>query len=178
MLAPCSNRMRNILPLCLALAACSAETIPENFDPDAKAKEQAAKERAADRAAVRAGFAPEAPAPMKTVSVDPPKTNAPGSILPPGDRQYRYIGRWAATPALCAIGAWRFQTRKLSTAGETSCELPTIAAVPTGYELSGVCQAEGRKTEQTLKLGFDDAKRIMTVRGKTLGPVSLIYCGD
>lgn len=170
--------MRTLLPLTLVLAGCSAETVPTAFDPDAKAKEQEAKERAADRVAVSAGFAPEAPAPIKTVSVDPPKTDTPGSMLPASDRQYRYIGRWAATPDLCNTGAWRFQTRKLVTAGETSCDFPDVAAVPNGYRLTGICQAEGAKTEQTLQLGFDEAKRAMTVQGRTLGPATLIYCGD
>lgn len=170
--------MRNVLPLCLVLAACSAETVPENFDPDAKAKEQAAKERAADQSAVKAGFKPTAPEPLETVSVDPVKASAPGTILPPGDRQYRYIGRWAANAGMCETGAWRFRTRSLETAGETSCDLPTVAAVRTGYELSGVCRAEGKATEQSLLLSFNEDKRTMTVRGKTLGPATLIYCGD
>lgn len=173
--------MRSIVvpPILFLLSACSgSEPIDSTFNAQAKAEQQAANERVADRAAVQAGFQPDQPKPMETVSVDPPKTDTPGSILPRADRQYRYIGRWAATPDLCANGAWRFQTRKLTTAGGTSCELPTIAAVPTGYELSGTCQAEGKKTEQTLKLGFDEGKRAMTVRGKTLGPATLIYCGD
>lgn len=170
--------MRNTLPLCLALAACSNEAVPTAFNAQAKADEQAAKQRAADNRAVQAGFKPEAPAPLATVSVDPPKTPAPGAILPASDRQYRYIGRWAAAPALCTSGAWRFQTRKLTTAGETSCEYPTVSALPNGYRLNGFCQAEGVKTDQTLKLSFDEARRTMHVEGKSLGPINLIYCGD
>lgn len=170
--------MRIALPLMLAVTACSSQDAPKGFDPEAKAKEQAAKERAADRAAVKAGFVPDAPEPMKTVSVDPPKTDVPGSILPPSDRQYRYIGRWASTASLCETGAWDFKTRKLKTAGATSCDFKTVAAVPTGYRLEAVCRAEGQKTEQTLDLTFNEATRSMSVRGKTLGPAALIYCGD
>lgn len=171
--------MRIVLPLfCLTLAACSAERNPESFDPQAKADEQAAKERVADEKAVSAGFQPNAPEPIQTVSLDPPKTPSPGAILPPGERQYRYLGRWAATPALCARGSWRFESRKLVTAGETSCDLPEVANRPSGYDLTGVCQAEGVKTPQTLNLTFNEANRTMTVRGKTLGPTTLIYCGN
>lgn len=166
------------LPLCLLLMACSSETVPKAFDPEAKAKEQAEKQRAADRAAVKAGFVPDAPEPMKTVSVDPPKTDVPGSMLPPADRQYRYIGRWAASPQLCETGAWRFKTRKLTTAGETSCDFTTVATVPVGYRLESECTAEGAKTTQTLRLSFDEGEKTMTVRARTLGPATLIYCGD
>lgn len=170
--------MRIVLSCLLILTACSSEETPKAFDPEAKAKQQAAKERAADRAAVKAGFVPDAPEPMKTVSVDPPKTDAPGSMLPPSDRQYRYIGRWAATAKLCETGAWDFKTRKLKTAGETSCDFKTVAGVPTGYQLEAICRADGQKTEQTINLTFNEDTRSMSVRGKTIGPAALIYCGD
>lgn len=172
--------MRRLAPvsLCLIIVACSSETVPSAFDPDAKAKQQAAQERAADRVATDAGFQPNAPAPIRTVDLDAPKTDTPGSMLPPGDRQYRYIGRWAATPARCQGGAWEFKSRKLATAGETSCDFTTVAAVPTGYRLEAMCQAEGMKTAQTLQVAFNDDQRSMTIRGKTLGPATLIYCGD
>lgn len=170
--------MRIALPLLLALTACSSQDAPKAFDPEAKAKQQAARERAADRAAVKAGFVPDAPEPMKTVSVDPPKIQVPGSILPPSDRQYRYIGRWAATTKLCGTGAWDFKTRKLKTAGETSCDFKTVAGVPTGFQLEAICRADGQKTEQTINLTFNEDTRSMSVRGKTIGPAALIYCGD
>jgi hypothetical protein len=162
----------------LLIGACSeAGPISNAFDPEAAAKKQAAREQAADQRAVRAGFAPEQPAPIDTARIDPLPIATPGSALPPATDAYRYIGRWAATPVLCRDGAWRFETRKLSTAGETSCKFDTVAAVPTGYELPGVCEAEGAKTQQTLKLDFDEKRKIMRVEGKTLGPVDLIYCG-
>lgn len=167
------------LALCsLLLVSCTSETTSNSFDPAAKAEQQAAKERAEDRAAVKAGFAPPAPAPMETVSVDPPKTTVPGSMLPPADREYRYIGRWAANPQLCATGAWRFQTRKLTTAGETSCTFNTVATVPVGYRIEAACEAEGTKSEQTLRMSFDEGDKTMTVRARTLGPATLIYCGE
>lgn len=167
-----------ILSLCLLILSCSNESTPSTFDPEMKAKEQASKERAADRAAVKAGFQPDAPAPIPTLTLDPPKTDAPGAILPPADSEYRYLGRWAATPALCANGAWQFSSRKLTTAGETACDFTSVATVPVGYRLEAVCQSEGTKTEQTLRLSFDDGEKTMTVRGRTLGPATLIYCGE
>ena len=167
-----------LLPLLLA-AACSREgPIANTFDPEAEAAKQAARERAADQRAVRAGFQPDQPAPLATDRIDPVPIATPGSALPPATDAYRYIGRWAATPVLCRDGAWRFETRRLSTAGETSCKFETVAAVPTGYELPAVCEAEGTKTTQTLKLDFDDGRKVMRVAGKTLGPVDLIYCGS
>lgn len=162
----------------LLVAGCSSnEAVESAFNAQSKAEEQAARERAADRSAIQAGFQPAQPGPLATVSVDPPKTSAPGATLPGADRQYRYIGRWAATPAMCRDGAWRFQVRKLMTKG-ASCELPTVAAVPSGYVLAGTCRAKGVKSEESLRLRFDERLRTMRVAGRTLGPADLIYCGD
>lgn len=167
------------LGLGLSLVACSAGDVTEStFNAQAKADEQAKREGVADRAAVRAGFEPSQPAPLATVSVDPVKASAPGEILPPADRQYRYIGRWAVTPAACREGVWSFQTRRLTTAGDTACDLPTVAARPSGYELNGTCRTQGVKTAQTVKLTFDERQRTMHVDGRTVGPLDLIYCGD
>ncbi len=172
--------MRTAISLAAALivTACSdANPVTNTFDPEAAAKKQAARERAADQRAVRAGFEPEQPEPLATARIDPLPIATPGSALPPATDAYRYLGRWAATPVLCRDGAWRFETRKLTTAGETSCKFETVAAVPTGYELAGVCEAEGTRTQQTLKLDFDEKRKLMRVEGRTLGPVDLIYCG-
>lgn len=161
------------------IAACSApDPIDSTFNAQAKAEEQAARERAADARAVRAGFTPDQPAPMETSTVDPPAIARPGIALPASDAKYRYIGRWAASANLCDHGAWKFRSRKLSTAGEASCDLPEVAVVPSGYELTGTCKAEGKETEQKLKISFDERRGTMRVAGRTLGPVDLIYCGD
>lgn len=171
-------RVASLILPALLLAACNSPSpIANAFDPEAEAAKQAARERAADQRAVRAGFEPDQPAPLATPRIDPVPIATPGSALPPATDTYRYIGRWAATPVLCRGGAWRFETRRLSTAGETSCKFETVAAVPTGFELTGMCEAEGTKTPQTLKLAFDEKRKIMRAEGKTLGPVDLIYCG-
>lgn len=159
----------------LALTACSAgDPIDSTFNAQAKA----AEERAADAAVVRAGFAPDDPGPIENgVAVDPAVTPAPGAILPPATAQYRYLGKWAASPALCADGWWRFETRKLRTFGETSCELPEVAATRTGYELRGKCDSEGRKSAESITLRFDERSRRMRLEARTLGPADLLYCG-
>src|SRR3546814_12765913 len=44
----------------------------------------------------------------------------PAGSLPPADAASRYVGRWAATPPLCATGAWRFHARRSDTRVEVS----------------------------------------------------------
>lgn len=162
----------------LAVAGCSGgNPVSNTFSADAKAERRMAKQAAADNRALKAGFAPEQPGGLEMPRIDPVAVSAPGAALPPSADQYRYIGRWAASPDLCARHAWRFQTRSLATDGATSCTLPTVAAVPGGYELQGSCKARGTATEQTLKLSFDERRRTMRVAGKSLGPITLIYCG-
>lgn len=171
--------MRCAIPLMLlTLAACGeGGTVANAFDPQVEADKQAARERVADRRAVEAGFQPEQPEPLAMTRIDPVSVATPGTALPPATDAYRYLGRWAATPILCRDSIWRFETRKLSTAGATTCKFETVAAVPTGYEMPAVCESDGRKTEQQLKLHFNEYTRTMRVEGQTVGPVDLIYCG-
>ena len=141
------------------------------------AENRQVEEERVEQAAVSAGFKPGGPAPMATVAVDPVPVAAPGTALPPDSMQYRYIGRWAASVPLCRDGAWTFETRKLTTAGETSCTFTNVAAALEGYKLEGTCSAEGRDQVETVELSFDEAKKRMRVAGKTLGPAELLYCG-
>lgn len=162
-----------LMTLLMTVAGCSGET-----GPIANTEGAPAASTANDTAAVDAGFQPPTPAPLATVSVDPVDTPAPGALLPSADRQYRYIGSWAPSAALCASAAWRFETRKLTTAGDVSCDLPTLAAVPTGFKLQGTCGAGRRKLPETIDLSFDESKRTMRVASIASFPsVELIYCG-
>ncbi len=154
------------LAILSCLAGCAEPA--DNRQAEALAREEAA---------ARAGFRPGGPAPMATVAIDPVPVDRPGTRLPPATMEYRYIGRWAATPALCRDGAWTFETHRLSTAGETSCRFAEIAAMLEGFRLEGQCTAEGRNSAETLELSFDEARKRMHVEGKTLGPADLIYCG-
>lgn len=169
--------MRSALFSCLVLAACSGADASNPLNRQAQAEQAVAKARAADASAVKAGFAPDQPAPLKVPSVDAPTTSAPGATLPPADAAYRYLGRWAVTPRLCQESGWQFQTRKLSAVGKTSCDLPEVSVTPTGYELRGTCRSGRRQAAETIRLHFDERRKRMRVEGQTLGPADLLYCG-
>lgn len=170
-----------IILLCASpgVAGCSSsEGAADSGLVQANLSTQQATERLADAKAVGTGFRPAPPAPLETASVDPVTASAPGAILPPTTMQYRYIGRWAATSALCEGGAWTFSTRKLATTGKIDCDLPVVATVPSGYEMQGICKTGGTKTVQTLKLVFDEPAKRLHVSGQTVGPATLLYCGN
>lgn len=91
-----------------------------------------------------------------------------------------YVGRWAATDALCADGAWVFEDRSLSTAGETSCQFDKVTPNATGYEVEAQCMAEGARAPFTLTLTLTDpaSPQSMTASGGPWGGgVTLRRCG-
>ncbi len=106
----------------------------------------------------------------------PSLSTAAGS-LPPADAAYRYVGRWAATPQLCATGAWRFHERRLDTAGEVSCTFDKIDRAPGGYDIAATCLAEGNRISDTIALRFAESARAMLVSSKMWDGVGLSYCG-
>lgn len=170
--------MRTVLLSCLLITACSRPADVANaFDPQKKADARAAKERAADARGVRAGFTPDQPEPLALGNVDAPETPGPGAILPAATEEYRYIGRWAPDAAQCAAGAWKFKTRDLTLPDGHGCDLPTVAAVPSGYELQGQCKGDRRRRGDTVKLIFDDRAKRMRVTTGTFGSATLLYCG-
>ncbi|HVI98670.1 MAG TPA: hypothetical protein VM657_06340 [Sphingomonas sp.] len=101
---------------------------------------------------------------------------APGT-LPPADAEDRYVGRWAATQQLCATGAWRFQPKRLDTAGEVSCAFDDVKKVPGGYDIAASCLAEGQQSKDTIQLRFAESARAMLVQSKMWDGVGLTYCG-
>lgn len=106
-----------------------------------------------------------------------PAQPAPGA-LPPADANLRFVGVWAAEPALCEQGAWRFSERGLETAGEISCRFERINPVPGGYDIATTCIAEGDETRDTLRLRFaESAKAMMVETDKVLQPIGLNWCG-
>ena len=100
----------------------------------------------------------------------------PGT-LPPADAEYRYAGRWAATQQLCETGAWRFQPKRLDTAGEVSCTFDNVEQVPGGYDIAASCLAEGNRTKDTIELRFAESAQAMLVQSKMWDGVGLTYCG-
>lgn len=159
------------LPLLLVMTACSSGS-----DRNPGGTNDAETANVAGNKAERAGFVPPAPAPLKTVSLDPSEASEAGA-LPTNDKQYRYLGHWATDRALCGTRTWYFLSRNFTASDGQKCKFPTVAAVPTGYELQGECQGEGGKVAQTIKLHFDEAARVMRLTGTTVGPVDLNYCG-
>lgn len=110
-------------------------------------------------------------------AVAAPAQPAPG-VLPPADANLRFVGIWAAEPALCDEGAWRFSERGLETAGEVSCQFERLNPVPGGYDIATMCTAEGEETRDTLRLRFaESAKAMMVETDKMLQPTGLTWCG-
>ncbi|MCM8731359.1 hypothetical protein ACFO8O_10350 [Hephaestia sp. GCM10023244] len=97
--------------------------------------------------------------------------------LPPADSPYRYVGRWAATQQACDSGAWRFEERRLTTAGEVSCSFDSVVKAPGGYDIAATCQAEGHRAPDKIKLRFAESARAMLVSSGMWDGVGLTYCG-
>ncbi|MBW0149769.1 MAG: hypothetical protein U1A07_14020 [Phenylobacterium sp.] len=99
---------------------------------------------------------PAAPAEVPAAT---PQAPAPDAARP------GYVGRWAATPALCADGAWTFRHDGLNTAGEVSCRFDGVAALDDGYEIAATCTAEAPPQSHRLNLSLSPDGRTMSVRG-------------
>jgi hypothetical protein len=155
----------------LALAACSQEPASE------AAGDRTAEAEATAPAPVETGgiVAPAEPAPAES---PPPSQDASAlpDKLPPADVANRYVGRWAAREQLCDTGAWRFERRRLVTAGEVSCDFDDVAKAPGGYDIAATCLAEGSTSKDTLQLRFAESAQAMLVKSK-MWDVGLIYCG-
>lgn len=101
-----------------------------------------------------------------------PPAKAPVAVNPgpPGPLQSQppsYVGRWAASPDLCAAGAWAFTDKTLTTAGEVSCAFEQVTATDTGWIAEGACTAEGLTEAAVLVLNTTRAgpARTLAVTG-------------
>jgi len=103
---------------------------------------------------------------------EPPAPAAPEPEAAPP----RYVGRWAAKLELCRDGAWDFQQRHLSTAGEVSCDFDRVDEAQGGYDIAAICLAEGSRAPDRIKLRFAESAGAMLVESKTFAPVGLIRC--
>jgi hypothetical protein len=123
-----------------------------------------------------------APPPLDTMMsngsapADEPTATEAGT-LPPAGAEYRYAGRWAATEQLCDTGAWRFQPKRLDTAGEVSCTFDKVEKVAGGYDIAASCLAEGTRSADTIALRFAESAQAMLVQSTMWDGVGLIYCG-
>jgi len=133
-------------------------------------RQHSSADHADDRAASQ-------PAPV-AVSAPKASPDVPGTALPPADAKLRYIGRWAARLDLCRAGAWRFTARRLSTAGEVSCDFDHVGPIPGGYAIDATCTAEAPPVKDHFTLRFAESARAMLVAGsKVLADTGLIWCG-
>ncbi|MDP3490531.1 MAG: hypothetical protein Q8R71_10375 [Phenylobacterium sp.] len=107
---------------------------------------------------------------LAACGVNEPETppSAPSAVAPaasPAAATPAYVGRWAATPALCSDGAWTFRHDGLSTAGEVSCRFDGVAALDEGYEIAATCTAQAPPQTHRLHLSFTAAGETMNIRG-------------
>lgn len=139
------------LGLCLVLAACGREAA----DPGTPA------------------VAPEPP-----TAAGPAPTTAVTSDVP---QPAPYVGRWAATAALCAHGAWMFEPGRVATAGEVSCDFTTVRPQGAGYQISAKCLSEGTAEPQVFQLalaGAGPAQSMTVTGGPWAGPTTLVRCPE
>lgn len=107
---------------------------------------------------------------------DAPLNNA--AAVPTDGAAARFVGRWAAKPELCEGGAWRFEEKKLATAGEVSCDFDRVTHVADGYDVAAKCLADGVTSQETIKLRFSGEEERMRVESKTFRPIELGRCGS
>lgn len=80
---------------------------------------------------------------------------APQPDAPPGKVKqafFDWTGRFAASPNLCSGGAWNFARNRISTAGETSCNVDETRDQGDRATLFLSCTAEGMKTKEVWTL--------------------------
>lgn len=121
-----------------------------------------------ERAPVEEAAAPEAPA-----------AAAPAQASQTLQGPAAYVGRWAATPELCENGAWEFQARALSTAGEVSCQFDQVTPTASGFDIEARCVAQAPETRHTLTLTLTDPappQSMTAAGGPWSGSVTLMRC--
>lgn len=149
--------------LALALGACSRSetTTVRPAAPAAPAAPASSAQGEAAKAVTR--LAPRPPKPP-----EPPKMRR------------AYVGRWAATPQLCAEGAWRFDTLNVATAGEVSCRFGAVrsegAQGPESYQVDAICFAEGAETRESFTLAMAGRDRMAVRGGPWSRPIELQRC--
>lgn len=117
-----------------------------------------------------------APNSLQTANQSTPAVPHP---LPPQETDLRFIGTWAAEPAMCAQAPWKFSERELETTGHVRCAFERINAVPGGYDIATTCTAEAEEQKDELRLRFNEDGPTMALNtNKVLSEIGLIYCGN
>ena len=144
---------RALLAILLLLADCG-----EGGGPDGGAPERSGPSRA------EAGAGASNP----DLSVSAP----PGGRAPAG-----FVGRWAASPELCASGAWVFSPDRLVTAGEVACDFQEVTADADGWTVRASCTAQAPAEPATLRLSRAEGGGL-AVSGGPFQPVTLRLCAE
>lgn len=150
-----------ILGLAGALAACSSEPAPSANSAAPETPETAVVNEAAIGAPSDA---------HDDVLLNNAAASTDGAAA-------RFVGKWAATKQLCESGGWRFEEKKLATAGEVSCDFDRVTHVADGYDVEAKCLAESVTSQEVIKLRFAEDDARMRVESKTFRPIELGRCG-
>lgn len=114
----------------------------------------------------------------------PPRPTAPAAGPPaaaptPEQPAAPYVGLWAAREGLCPNGAWVFDEKRLTTAGEVACVFQAVHPAPSGFQVMATCSAEGQAKPYQFSLGLagsGPARTLTVSRGPWDGPITLIRC--
>ena len=151
---------------CAALFACRSE--PADEAPPAAEGElrRGAEEN-------RAPPPPDADvdASLGLLGEDPPR---PGEEPEPP----RFVGRWAATTALCEQAAWRFTATQLTTPAGSVCLFEEVRIAPGGYDIAARCTAEAPERDDAIRLRFPQSASGMTFESASIADAALVRCGD
>ena len=109
-----------------------------------------------------------------------PAAQNPGPPLTPDPMPPSYIGRWAATPDLCAAGAWVFTEKALNTAGEVGCTFTQVTPNDAGWIAEGACTAQAPAKPATLVLvtARSSAARTLAVSGGPFARAQVLVACD
>jgi hypothetical protein len=96
--------------------------------------------------------------------------------VPASEAQPFFVGRWAATDAMCGDAAWSFAPDGLSTPGEVTCTFNDVTKTPEGYDIAATCWAGGPPEPERIRLSYAESARAMLVEGGPFNPVGLVAC--
>ena len=151
---------------CAVLSACGGE--PADDEPDAS--EGAFRQNAGDDSVEPPPNA-DLDASLDLLGEDPPR---PGQEPEPP----LYVGRWAATEALCGQAAWRFTTTQLTTPAGSVCLFEEVRVAPGGYDITARCTAEAPERDDTIRLRFAESTGGMLFESASIADAGLVRCGD
>ena len=150
---------------CAALFACGGE--PANDEPDVSGE---FRENGVNDSAEPPPDA-DLDASLNLLGEDPPR---PGEEPEPP----RFVGRWAATEALCGQAAWRFTPTQLTTPAGSVCLFEEVRIVPGGFDIAARCTAEAPERDDTIRLRFAESAGGMLFGSASIADAGLVRCGD